>query len=360
MAEEEDQDSKTEEPSQKKLEDTLEKGQVAHSREVNSFLMLLSITLLIIFLAPYTLQSINNTLVFFISNAGSIRIDQGIIEMLFKNLGSKLLFYLFPIFITIICVAIFSSYIQQGEFIFSVEPLKPQLSRLSIFKGFKRLFSLKSFVEFLKSLFKITLVGVFIAIIIMNNIQELNQYQHFPVMNIINQIFTMITKIMIVVCVIMSVIAFFDFLYQRYEHLKSLKMTKHEVKEEYKQMEGSPEIKQKIKSLRAQQAKKNLAATVPKATVIITNPNHYAIGLQYDPEKHSAPIVVAKGLDLIAEKIKEIANDNDIPIVENPPLARSLYKDVEINQQIPLEHYEAVAKIISYVMALDHQRQNRD
>jgi flagellar biosynthetic protein FlhB len=175
-------------------------------------------------------------------------------------------------------------------------------------------------------------------------------------MGILGHLKIIINHILMCVCVLMSVIATLDFFYQKYEHFTSLKMSKQEQKDEYKQMEGSPEVKQKLRALRREQAQRQIKQIVPKATVIITNPEHYAIALQYDKETMRAPIVIAKGLDLIAQKIKEIANDNRVPIVENPPLARILYKQVDINDEIPLEHYAAVAKIVSYVMSLEQKR----
>jgi len=356
---EEEQDSKTEEPSQKKLEDALEKGQVVNSREVNNFLALFFLTLIIIWVIPYTLGISTIALRFFIENAGTIEVDQGLIGIIMKKICAKFLIYLSPIFVMVVLVAVMSSYVQHGEFIFTFEQLQPQLSRISLVGGFKRLFSKKSIVEFLKSLVKIILVGSFVYIVITSDVKELRLYQDLSISGILAQLQNMVNHIMICVSIIMVVIAIVDFSYQRFEHFSSLKMTKHEQKEEYKQMEGSPEVKQKIKSIRKEQAQKRLKQTVPKATVVITNPEHYAIALQYEHTKMQAPILVAKGLDLIAQKIKEIAAENEIPIVENPPLARVIYKKVQIDEEIPVEHYEAVAKIITYVMSLKHKKKNK-
>lgn len=356
MSENEDKESKTEDPSQKKLEDALEKGQVVNSKEVNNFLTLTFLTLLIVFAFPTILNSCAKTLQFFIANAGLINIDQGIVGIILPKTLFKFLIYLSPLFIITIIVAIFSSYIQHGEFIFTGEQLQPQLSRISIISGLKRLFSTKSLVEFIKSFFKILLVGTILYLVIIGDIKELRQYQNLALSGILNQLRIMVNHILVSVCVIMAVIALLDFLYQRFEHFNNLKMSKHEQKEEYKQMEGSPEVKQKLRQLRRENLQKNLKQTVPKSTVIITNPEHYAIALQYEHANMSAPIVIAKGLDLIAQTIKKLAEENKIPIVENPPLARALYKQVKINEEIPIEHYEAVAKIITYVMSLKNKR----
>jgi len=359
MAEgEEDKDSKTEEPTHKKIEEAVEKGQVAYSREVTSFLILFFLTLIVIWIIPSIFHNAGSTLRYLLENAGSIPVDQGNTGIVLSKFLSKFLLYLSPIFIIVLVAAPLSSYIQHGEFIFTAEQLKPQLSRISIVKGFGRIFSIKSLVEFLKSFFKVLLVGSFVYMVIASDVKELSQYQNLSIAGILDQLRQMVNHILICVCVIVCVIAFLDFLYQKYEHHISLKMTKHEVKEEYKQTEGSPEIKQKIRALRREQAQKRIKQTVPKATVVITNPEHYAVALQYDQHTMKAPVLLAKGLDLIAKKIREIADENNIPIIENPPIARALYKDVGIDEEIPIEHYEAVAKIISYVMSLKERKKN--
>lgn len=354
--EDQDEDSKTEDPSQKKLDEALQKGQVVNSKEVNSFLMLFFLTLVVIWIIPHTLSLSISTLRYLIENAGNIKVDQGMMGIVVPKVFNKFILYVSPIFGMVVVVALLSSYIQHGEFIFTGEQLMPKLSRISVVKGFKRLFSKKSFVEFLKSFFKVSLVGSFIYMVITQDVRELSQYQNLSLGGILIHMKLIISHILICVCLLMSVIAAMDFFYQKYEHFTSLKMTKHEQKEEYKQMEGSPEIKQKLRALRRDQAQKRIKQTVPKATVIITNPEHFAVALQYEQGAMKAPVLVAKGLDIIAQKIKEIAEENRIPIIENPPLARALYKQVKVNEEIPVEHYKAVAKIIGYVMSMKNKK----
>jgi flagellar biosynthesis protein FlhB len=350
-----DKDSKTEEPTSKKLEDAVKKGQVVNSKEVTSFAMLLLLTIVVIWIIPYSLTMLGSKLRFFIENAGNIPMDKGILGILISNIIENALIYLSPLFLIVFIAAISSSYFQHGEFVFSGESLIPKLSKLSIIKGFKRIVSMKSFVEFLKGIFKIGLVGTFVLLVILADVKEISQYQELSISGIINQLYTMIKDIIILVTIIMTVIAAIDFAYQSYEHYKELKMTKQEVKDEHKQAEGNPEIKQKLRRLRREQSQKRIRITVPEATVIITNPEHYAVALKYEPKSLEAPICVAKGLDLIAESIKEIAKEHNIPIVESPPLARALYKDVDFNEEIPVEHFEEVAKIISYIMSLEEK-----
>lgn len=361
MSEEDDQDkdSKTEEPSQKKLEEASSKGQVVNSKEVTSFIMLLFLTMVTIWAMPTMLRSIASILRFYVENAGTIIIDSGNLQIMLPNLMKKTILYLSPIFIIAVVAAVSSSFFQSGQFIFTTETIQPKLSKLSIIKGFNRIFSMKNFVEFLKGIFKISLVGIFVIMVILADIGELGQYQDLSVGGIINQLETMVIHILILVTIIMAVIAAVDFTYQSYEYYSNLRMTKQEIKEEYKQAEGNPEIKQKLRSLRRKNSKKRIKAIVPQATVIITNPEHYAVALKYESGSAFAPICIAKGLDLIAQAIKEIATENNIPIVENPPLARSLYKIVDIDEEIHVEHFEEVAKIISYVMALEEKAKEK-
>ncbi len=356
---EEDKDAKTEEPSRKKLEDAVQKGQVVNSKEVTSFIVFLLLTLVTIWIVPEIMSLLSNTLRFFVENAGNIPMDQGTLDILLPTIMKKTLLYLSPIFLVVIIAALASSYFQSGEFIFTSETIQPKLSKLSIIKGFNRIVSMKSFVEFIKGIFKISLVGTFVLLVILADVKELSQYQELSISGILDQLMTMVRHILILVTIIMAVIAAVDFAYQSYEHYTELKMTKQEVKDEYKQSEGNPEIKQKLRSLRRNQAKKRIKLTVPAATVVITNPDHYAIALKYEAGAGSAPICVAKGLDLIAQTIKEIAKESNVPIVENPPLARALYKDVKIDEEIPIDHFEEVAKIISYVMSLEAQTKQK-
>jgi len=347
-----DKDSKTEEPTQKKLDDAVKKGQVVNSKEVTSFLMFLLLTIVTIWVIPSAFKSLAGSLKFFISDAGVMPVDGGLFGIILPEIMKKTLLYLSPIFLIVIVSAIFSSYAQHGEFIFTTETMQPKLSKISIMKGVERMFSMKSFVEFLKGIFKITLVGTFVLLVILNDIKELNQYQELSVGGILAQLLTMVTHILILVTIIMAVIAVIDFSYQKYEYIKDLKMTKQEVKDELKQTEGNPQIKQKLRQLRHDRSKKQIKAIVPQATVIITNPEHYAVALKYEPGEGLAPVCIIKGVDLIAQHIKEIAKENDVPIVESPPLARALHKDVKVDEEIPFEHFAEVAKIISYVMSL--------
>lgn len=359
MAEGEDQDSKTEDPTPKKLEDALKKGQVVNSKEVTSFLLFLFLTISAVWVIPGTAKLIGMRLRYLVENAGQIQIDPGALYNILPYYMKKIFLYLSPIFLIVIITAFLSSFAQIGSFIFSGEQMKLDITKLSPIKGFKRIVSMKSFIEFLKGIFKIVLVGTFVYLVILADVKELSQYQELSVGGILDQLETMIFHILVLVTIIMAAIAGADFAFQKYDHFNKLKMTKQEVKEEYKQTEGSPEIKQRMRKMRHEQSKKRVNQAVPQATVVITNPEHYAIALRYISGRDEAPICVMKGLDLIAQKIKEVAEKNDIPIVESPPLARALYRDVEIDDTIPEEHFEAVAKILTYIMSLEAKRKQQ-
>lgn len=359
MAEGEDQDkdSKTEEASPKKLEDALKKGQVIHSKEVNNAFILSVLTIMIAWVLPVIFKFSVMKLRLIIEHAGDIKIDQGQVWNVMSAAITKAMISLSPLFIMVIAAIIFSAYIQQGQFTFAIESIQPKLSKISIFKGIERIFSQKNVVEFLKNITKVTLVGIFLFLIISGDIQELRIYQDMSIGLILLQFHSIINHVMICIAITSIILALVDYSYQRYNYYQELKMTKHEVKEEHKQLEGDPLIKKRIRELRMSRANNNIIENVPKADVIITNPTHFAIGIQYN-EEMIAPKIVVKGLDNLALKIREIAEEEDIPIVEDKPLARSLYYKADIDDYLPEEYYEQVAKIIGYVMSLKHKRSN--
>lgn len=356
MAEEqEDKDAKTEEASPKKLEDALKKGQVIHSKEVNNAFVLSVLTIMIGLVLPVIFKYSIMKLRLIIEHSGDIKIDQGQVWNVMSSSITSAMISLSPLFIMVIVAVIFSAYIQQGQFTFSLESIQPKLSKLSLAKGFGRIFSQKNMVEFLKSITKVTLVGIFLFLIISGDIQEMRIYQDMSIGLILRQFHSIINHVMICIAITSVVLALVDYSYQRYNYYQELKMSKHEVKEEHKQLEGDPLIKKRIRELRMSRAQNNIIQNVPKADVIITNPTHFAIGIQYN-ETMVAPKIVVKGLDNLALKIREIAEEEDIPIVEDKPLARSLYYKAEIEDYIPEEYYEAIAKIIGYVMSLKNKK----
>ncbi len=355
MAEGEDQDQKTEEPTSRKLQEAFEKGNVPVSKEVGSFLMLFLLAMIVASYAPGILNETRNMLISFIRNADNIPVDKMGVSAIFRQLSLNSIAILTVPLLGSVIVALAAGLLQNG-IVISAESIKPKLSKISPLAGLKRIFSMRTVVEFIKNITKITIVGI---VAFMAVYPELHQIQTLPGDSgeaILLFLAKLATRLTVGVAIAMFFIALFDLVYQRLHHTKSLRMSKQEIKDEYKQSEGDPVIKQRLRQLRQEKAKQRMMSEVPKSDVVITNPTHFAIALIYRPMEHKAPIVVAKGQDLIALKIKEIAEENDVPVVQNPPLARALFSSTEIDDEIPLIHYEAVAKIISYVYQLKGRR----
>jgi flagellar biosynthetic protein FlhB len=351
MAEEEDQSQKTEEPTQRKLEDARKKGQVATSREINNALMISSAAAFVALLAPDVTNNLSQLLVPFISSPHSFILNIDDLRLaaagLLSNVGVTMIL---PALLFLVA-ALASSLLQNG-IVVSAEPLKPKLDKISPISGAKRIFSLKSFVEFVKGLFKISLIAAAAVVLVWPEATTIIKSAEIEIIGVLVILKTLTLKLLIGIASIVLVIALLDILYQRFEHQKQLRMSRKDLQDEYKQTEGDPHIKARLKSLRAERARQRMMADVPKATVVITNPTHFAVALQYDSAEMSAPKAVAKGADLMAFRIRELAEEHDVPIVENPPLARSLYASVDIGDEISPDHYHAVAKVVGYVMRL--------
>lgn len=352
MAEDDqDESQKTEDPTQHKLNEAIKKGQVAFSREVTSFLILSAFAIVIIWLAPYLFKRTTVALMGYIEHAAEIPVDSisihYIVSRLFSDVGSILLF---PA-LAALTATIVSAFGQNG-IIASVEPIIPKLEKISIFKGVKRLFSLKSMVELLKGILKISLVAIVGFIAVYPELIRMETIHTYAMDDVLALIYTLTIRILIGACVIMGFVAVADYLYQKHEYIKNLRMSKKDIKDEMKQTEGNPEIKAKLRQIRMERAQQRMMSAVPTADVVITNPTHFSIALKYDQETMRAPVCVARGQDHIALKIREIAKEHDITIVENPPLARALFNNMDIDEEIPNEQYQAVAEVISYVYKL--------
>lgn len=350
MAEGDDQE-RTEEPTSKRIEEAVKKGQVAFSREITNFLMFLVLALMIIWIVPGYARKALNFLSKFIISPHEIMISyQNFNEFLFDVVSSAAIIFIVPILATIF-VALFSSFIQNG-IVISTEPLMPKLEKISVLKGIKRLFSLKSFMEFVKGIIKISIIAAVAYVIFKSDLDKIIFSAKLSIAGIIDLLGTIAFKIVLATTIFIFLVAAIDYSYQRFEYLKSLRMTRQEIKEEYKQSEGDPQIKAKLKQIREERARKRMIAAVPDADVIIRNPTHYAIALKYEQENMSAPMVKALGIDDLALRIINIAENNKIPVITNRPLAKALYETAELDEEIPIEHYKAVAEIIAYVFGL--------
>jgi flagellar biosynthetic protein FlhB len=247
--------------------------------------------------------------------------------------------------------ALAANFVQIGWLV-TAEQMKPKLEKISLIKGAKRLFSTRALVDFAKGIGKLSLVGLVIFLLIWPEHDRLALLIQMSLPDLLDYLLIMALKVVGGTLAVMTVIAGLDVLYQRYKHHQDMKMSKQEVKDEHKQSEGDPQVKQRLRQLRMEKSRKRMMAAVPTADAVVTNPTHYAVALAYQHGEMSAPRVVAKGTDAVARRIREVAEEHDVPLVENPPLARALYAGVELDQEIPPEHYKAVAEIIGYVMRL--------
>ncbi len=351
MAEDQDESQKTEEPTHKKIQDARQKGDVANSREVSNFFMLLSGTLAVALWLPSGAVSLQRELSRFLAAPHEIRVDATSLQLLLSDvlLGTgKIL--LIPLLLFML--AALTSGIVQNGLLFSPERLKPELSKISVLKGVKRLFSLRSVTELLKGLIKISVVGAVALAIVLPVFDSLPIIPATSVQASIAFLHKEALRVLIGVVAVVAFMAAADVLYQRYEHLKKLRMSREDIKDENKQSEGDPHVKARLRAIRTERARQRMMQAVPTSDVVITNPTHFAVALKYDRDSMGAPVLVAKGADEVAQRIRECATENDVPIVENPPLARALHAGVEIDQEIQAEHYQAVAEVIAYVMGL--------
>lgn len=344
-----DSDSeKTEDPTAKRLSDAREKGQVPSSREINNLFALIGATMLVGFLLPQLMADLKRVLIIFFEQPHLIMLQGGGLVQLLARLTMEVAAILFMPFLFLSVLAFTASYLQNG-LIFSSEPIKPNLAKLSLIKGAKKIFSTTALVEFGKSLAKFVIIGAVVAAIVVPEIRGIEALVSLPTQALPARIHDIVLTLVGAVTGIMAAVAFADWTYQKYKHRKGLRMTKQEVKDEHKSAEGDPEVKGRLARLRRERASRRMMAAVPDADVVITNPTHYAIALRYDPQKMAAPRVIAKGVDELARKIREVAGDNDVPIVENPPLARALFASAEVDEEVPEAHYRAVAEVISYI-----------
>ena len=345
---------KTEEPTAKKLEDARKEGQVAKSKEIANGLGLLALFLLLkimvgsigtSFLESFSMVY-NRIPVICKLNGGTS--PMGDISMLLRTVMLRLLIILLPVLLIGFAVA-FVSDLFQVKWRPTSKPLQPKFSKLNPLNGIKKIFSAQSLVELVKSVAKILLIALVTYSYIKNKSGLLYALYDMSMMQAVNLIGETVIELGIRISAIYMIIAGADFMYQKYKFKNDMKMTKQEVKEEYKNAEGDPEIKGKIKARMREASQRRMMQAIPKADVVITNPTHYAVAIRYDTEVAPAPIVVAKGSDYLAQKIKQIARENNVEIVEDKPLARMLFANVDVDKQIPPELYQAVAEILAMV-----------
>jgi flagellar biosynthetic protein FlhB len=346
-----DDDNKTEEPTYKRLEDAREKGQIPSSKEINTLFLFFALTLLMGMLAPGLSRNLVASLSPFLTRPEDISGDFGNLHVLLGHVLEEMgLVLAVPMLMFVIAALAAGG--MQTRFNVSLENITPKLEKISLIKGFGRMFSMKSVMEFVKGIIKITIASIIATMAVWPGLDHLHQLTNSDTRDILAFIMMLTMRLLTGIVIAMFLFAILDYLYQRFMFIKSMRMTKQEVRDEYRQQEGDPTVKQKLKSIRAEKARKRMMAAVPTADVVITNPTHFAVALKYDPGTMQAPVVVAKGVDKVAFRIREIAEEHKVMVLRNPPLARALYDNTDVDDTIPLEYYKAVAQVIGYVYKL--------
>ena len=349
MADDNDAASKTEEPSSKKLADARKRGEVVKTPDLSSLLSLVGAFSVVAVAGGWLAQDMMTKLVPFLAHPASMSLEgSGGVEV-----GRNAVMAAMPTLLAVTLVAGLAGAagnLLQTGFMFTPEKLKPDASKLNVLKAFQRLFAMDNLMNFLKSAVKIFVTGIVAWMTLKPHASELYNLPGMPISEILPLSMKLAKALMISVVCFLAITAGADWFYQRQSFLKKMRMTKEEVKEEYRQQEGDPHVKARQKQMRLEKARRRMMQNVAKATVVVMNPTHYAVALRYEPGETAAPMCVAKGMDDIALKIRAVAEDNGVEVIEDPPLARALYATVEIDRQIPEEHFQAVAKVIGFIM----------
>ncbi len=354
----EDADDKTEEPTAKKLEDARKRGEIIYSQEAATWIMLAAGAMALSLLGPQIMRAIGNLSVGFLSNAHEIPADGDSLIDLYFQLGIKVGAAL-AMFFLILIVAAIAARLVQDQPTWAPEKMKPSLSKLDPVKGFARVLGPSAWGNFAKAIAKLLLVGAAGAWALWPNDASLANQATRDLSVFWELVQERLSVMLGALIAAFTFIAAADYFFTRQAYMKRMRMSRHELKEEFRQAEGDPHVRAKLKQLRGERARKRMMAAVPTATVVVTNPTHYAVALKYEQGKDGAPRCVAKGVDEVALRIRTAATDAEVPIVEDPPLARALYASAEIDEAIPREHYEAVAKVIGVVLRLAAQRRGR-
>lgn len=350
MAEERDDSERSEDPTQKRRDDALERGDVVKSQEVNTWFVLTAGLLALFVFGETAASGLRGLLRGLISNAHTVDAGpQGLLKLV-EKLGFESIAALAIPFLVLVLAAVAGNLVQH-QLVWSAQSLKPKLERISPVAGAKRLFSKQALVNFAKGLFKVAMIGVLMAWLIWPDRHRLDGMVSTDPAAVLPVVQALAIKLLAATAAALAIVAALDYLHQYHVWFARQKMSVRELKEEFKQTDGDPIIKGKLRQLRQMRMRKRMIAAVPKASVIITNPTHYAVALQYE-RGMNAPICLAKGVDAVALRIREVAKAHNIPLVENPPLARALHATAELDQEIPAEQYKAVAEVIGYIMRL--------
>ncbi|MDX2018336.1 MAG: flagellar biosynthesis protein FlhB [Planctomycetota bacterium] len=353
----EDMGEKTELPTGRRIQDARDKGQVAKSTDLAAAIELIAAVILLAVLGGFMVRTLHTIMLESLAPSAS-SIMTGELLALVRSAGGQALIIAAPLLGVTLLVAAAANLVQTGALL-TTEPLSPDLNRLNPITGLGRLFNLKGQVRLLSSLLKVSIMSAVGVWYISRRIPDMLQLASLDLLPGIALMLKLIVELLIWLLAVMLIIGLCDYLYQRWQYMQDLKMTRQEVTDERKSMEGDPEMKARRFRMARQMALQRVNQAVPKADVIVTNPTHFSVALRYDAETMAAPRVVAKGVDFLAMRIRQIAMTHGVPIVERPPLARALYYGVEIGQDVPAEHYQAVAELLAYVYRLDETNRPR-
>jgi flagellar biosynthetic protein FlhB len=347
-----DEEEKTEEPTGKKIQDAKNEGNVPKSMEVPGAAILFFSSIYLLYFAGYFFDEIRKMMLYIFSFIGQ-EMDGTVYFTITHHVISTLMYALTPLFILVIVLTIAFNLMQFG---FVTAPLKLDLQKINPVSGIKNVFSMKKILEAFKLSFKLTIIFIVMVVIIMLVWEDILRMMDMETEESIALILQLTAYFLAAILLIIIIFAIIDFFFTRYYYFKQLRMSKQEVKDEHKQMEGDPLVKGRIRSIQMKMSRQRMLSDVSEADVVITNPTHYAVALQYKQGEQSAPKMVAKGIDFLAIKIKDVARESKVPIVENPALARALYEQLEIEDEIPSEFYKAIAEIFTYVYELNKNK----
>lgn len=354
MADQDDTE-KTEEPTQKRLDDALAKGDAVRSQELKHFLMLLGSALVIGMFGSSLAASLQRDMQIYLEQGYAFQMDSGNVLQIWKATAEQVLGALFMPLLLLMVAGAAGTLLQQRP-VWAVEKLKPSFGKLSPMKGLGRMFSSQSASELGKNILKLIVVGAIVTYVVWPDRDRLDTMMQVELRDMLAYLQNIVLKMFGAVASVMAILGGADYFYQRFDFIKKQRMSRQEIRDEHKQSDGDPLIKARVRQIRSERARGRMMAAVPDATVVIVNPTHYAVALKYEHQKMAAPICVAKGLDNIALRIRAVAEEHKVPVIENPALARVLYASAEIDREITPDNYKAVAEVISFVMRLKEKK----
>ncbi|MGX6648115.1 flagellar biosynthesis protein FlhB [Maricaulaceae bacterium MS644] len=352
---EEDKSSKTEEPTERRLKKAREDGDVPKSQEISGWFTLAAGLAVFAFMAPGVSSDLTRIMTIFLARPHEMSLDTGAAMELAAATGLRLVVILGFVFLLIMVAAAAGNLVQHG-LMFTPKKIEPKLDKLNPINGLKRMFGPEGWMNFFKGVGKMALVGGAVALVMWPRRDELLALPALAPIGLLQEVYSATIELLIAALIVYAFIAAADFAFQRHQFIDRNKMSQKEIKDEYKDTEGDPMVRAKLRQIRQERAQRRMMARVPDAAVVITNPTHYAVALEYVQGVTGAPVCVAKGVDEVALRIRELAEANGVPIVEDPPLARGLYASVDLEEAIPPEQFAAVAKVIGYVLSLKGRR----